>query len=78
MSLTRPIQPMPDDVAIALREAGLRPAYDARPAFQRNDYLMWIAKAARAETRAKRLAQMLDELRRGDVYMKMAWKGRGT
>lgn len=76
MTLTRPIQPMPEDVARALADADLRRAYDARPAFQRNDYLMWIAKAARTETRSKRLAQMLDELRRGDVYMNMRWRGR--
>ena len=44
------------------------------PAFQRNDYLGWIARAKRPETRAKRLAQMLDELRDGTTYMKMRWK----
>jgi uncharacterized protein YdeI (YjbR/CyaY-like superfamily) len=50
-------------------------AYDARPAYQRNDYLGWIAQAKREETKAKRLAQMLDELERGGVYMNMAWRG---
>jgi uncharacterized protein YdeI (YjbR/CyaY-like superfamily) len=64
---------MPPHVATALGEAGLRPAYDARPAFQRNDYLGWISGAKRPATRARRVAQMLDELRRGDIYMKMAW-----
>jgi uncharacterized protein YdeI (YjbR/CyaY-like superfamily) len=76
MALTRPPQPMPPEVAAALDAAGLRAAYDARPAFQRNDYLMWINKAARTETRDARLAQMLDELRAGDVYMKMRWGPR--
>ena len=75
MTLTRPLQPMPDDIASRLDAAGLRAAYDARPPYQRNDYLGWIARAKRAETREKRLAQMLDELRAGDVYMKMAWGG---
>ncbi len=75
MSLTRPIQPMPGDIATRLDAAGLRAAYDARPPYQRNDYLGWIARAKRPETREKRLAQMLDELRAGDVYMKMAWRG---
>jgi uncharacterized protein YdeI (YjbR/CyaY-like superfamily) len=75
MTLTRPLQPMPDDIASRLDAAGLRAAYDARPPYQRNDYLGWIARAKRPETREKRLAQMLDELRAGDVYMKMAWGG---
>ena len=63
---------MPDDVAGALDGAGVRHDYDDRPAYQRNDYIGWIAKAKRAETRAKRIAQMLDELRQGGVYMGMA------
>lgn len=67
----RPRYPMPDDVARALASAGLRGDYDARPAYQRNDYLGWITRAARPDTRAKRLAQMLDELREGGLYMGM-------
>lgn len=73
MTLTRPLQPMPPDIAEALDTRGMRAAYDARPPYQRNDYLMWIAAAKRPETRTKRLAQMLDELDRGGVYMKMRW-----
>jgi len=45
--------------------------YEARPFYQRNDYLGWIERAKRADTRASRIAQMLDELDRGGVYMKM-------
>lgn len=67
---------MPDFVWDALDEAGLVEAYEARPPYQRNDYLGWIGNAKRDATRRKRLQQMLDELRRGDVYMKMAWRGR--
>jgi hypothetical protein len=37
---------------------------------------MWINAGVRAESRAKRLAQMLDELRRGDADMKMPWRAR--
>ena len=74
--LKRPLQVMPDDVADTLAAHGLRAAYDARPAYQRNDYLAWIGRARRAETRERRIAQMLSELEAGDVYMKMAWKGR--
>lgn len=76
MSLTRPTQAMPADIASHLRADGLRSAYDARPPYQQNDYLGWIARAKRPETREKRIAQMLSELTAGDVYMKMAWRGR--
>ncbi len=49
--------------------------YQERPAYQRNDYLGWIAAAEREETRQQRLAQMLDELAAGGVYMGMRWNG---
>jgi uncharacterized protein YdeI (YjbR/CyaY-like superfamily) len=62
---------MPDDVQAELAAAGLVDAYAARPFYQRNDYLAWIARAKRDETRQSRLAQMLDELARGGIYMKM-------
>ncbi|HHI69711.1 MAG TPA: hypothetical protein ENJ91_01815 [Rhodobacteraceae bacterium] len=66
---------MPDFVEQALKDSGLMEAYQQRPPYQRNDYLGWISRAARDSTQQKRLLQMLDELRAGDVYMKMAWKG---
>jgi uncharacterized protein YdeI (YjbR/CyaY-like superfamily) len=71
----RPRQDMPDFVREALEERGLRAAYDARPPYQRNDYLLWINKVKRDETRLKHLAQMLDELEAGGVYMGMKWNG---
>lgn len=67
----RPINPMPADVQELLEREGLVGAYRERPHYQRNDYLGWIARAKRPETRQKRIDQMLDELRRGGVYMKM-------
>lgn len=73
MALKRPRQPMPEDIAARLAAAGLGPAYAARPPYQRNDYLAWIARAKRPETREKRIAQMLDELAGGERYMKMRW-----
>lgn len=73
-ALERPIHPMPEDVDARLEARGLREAYDARPPYQRNDYLGWIGRAARPETREKRIAQMLDELEGGDSYMGMAWR----
>ena len=73
--LVRPLQPMPDFVRLALVERGLVERYAERPAYQRNDYLMWINKAAHEETQLKRLNQMLDELEAGGVYMRMKWSG---
>ncbi len=72
----RPQNPMPDFVRSALERAGLMDRYRGRPWYQRNDYLGWIGRAKRAETRQKRLDQMLRELRAGDVYMNMAWRPR--
>lgn len=66
--------PMPTDVRTALSRESLTAAYKARPSYQQNDYLGWIARAMRPETRQKRITQMLAELRLGDVYMKMTWK----
>ena len=65
---------MPPEVERALEDAGAMAAYRARPPYQRNDYLGWIDRAKRPETKARRLQQMLDELEQGDVYMKMAWR----
>ena len=65
---------MPDLVREALESRGLIAAYYQRPPYQRNDYIGWITRAKRQETQQKRLNQMLDELEKGDVYMKMDWK----
>ena len=70
-NLTRPINPIPDFVEDALNERGLTDAYHARPAYQQNDYIGWINRAKRTETKLKRLCQMLDELQTGGVYMGM-------
>jgi uncharacterized protein YdeI (YjbR/CyaY-like superfamily) len=70
-NLKREIQPMPDDIREALIQRGLMEQYEGRPAYQRNDYLGWIARAKREATRQKRLEQMLDELATGGVYMNM-------
>lgn len=74
--LSRPRHPMPDWVREALVDTGMLEAYESRPPYQRNDYVGWITRAKREETRQKRLAQMLFELDAGDVYMKMDWKPR--
>ena len=74
-NLTRERQPMPDFVRDAIKKRGLAGKYEARPAYQRNDYLMWINEAKREGTKRSRLGQMLDELERGGVYMRMKWNG---
>jgi len=73
-TLRRPIQPMPEFVRDALNEQGLNDVYLNRPPYQQNDYLGWINRAKRQETKDKRLRQMLDELESGDRYMGMAWR----
>jgi len=75
--LSRPIHPIPPFVKTALDELGLWEAYRSRPAYQQNDYIGWISRAKRPETRLRRLDQMLEELRAGDAYMKMPYRPRG-
>jgi uncharacterized protein YdeI (YjbR/CyaY-like superfamily) len=62
---------MPEWVRRALHERDLMSAFRARPPYQRNDYLGWIARAKREQTRTSRLNQMLDELNGGRLYMNM-------
>ena len=73
--LKRAINEMPEDVRAALDQRRLGHAYRQRPPYQQNDYISWITRAKLPATRAKRLAQMLDELEAGGVYMHMSWKG---
>lgn len=77
-NLSRPIHRMPEFVEESLVERGLLEAYRARPAYQQNDYIGWINRAKRVETKRKRLAQMLDELERGDLYMKMVYRPKSS
>ena len=69
--LKRKRHPMPGYVKEALDARGLMNEYQKRPAYQQNDYLGWIEQAKKQETKEKRLAQMLEELEMGGVYMKM-------
>lgn len=73
--LKRQIYEVPEDIRAALEAHGLVDVYAARPAYQQNDYVGWITRARRAETRQKRLDQMLEELKAGGVYMRMPWSG---
>lgn len=67
----RPTHEMPDDVKAALAKNKVADDYAARPHYQRNDYLGWIGRAKGDETRGKRIAQMVAELKQGGVYMGM-------
>ena len=73
--MKREIHDVPDWVTEAIRERGVAEKYRERPAYQQNDYVGWITRPKREETRQKRLKQMLDELKAGGVYMKMQWNG---
>ena len=67
---------MPKFVCDALVETDLVDAYGERPAYQQNDYIGWITRAKRADTRDRRLIQMLDELGTGDRYMNVSYTPR--
>ena len=70
-NLTRDKHAMPKYIKQALKNNGVVSDYEMRPAYQQNDYIGWIERAKRPETKAKRLLQMIDELKSGGVYMKM-------
>jgi uncharacterized protein YdeI (YjbR/CyaY-like superfamily) len=70
--LKRPIHPIPDFVKKAIEDRGLMEDYKNRPVYQQNDYIGWINRAKRQETKQKRLNQMLDELEIGGLYMNMS------
>ena len=72
-TLKRDINPMPKKIRAALIGQGLLKLYNARPAYQRNDYLGWISRAKLEATKDKRTNQMLTELKQGDRYMRMRW-----
>ncbi|EUJ53526.1 hypothetical protein MCOL2_11030 [Listeria fleischmannii FSL S10-1203] len=70
-NLTREIYPLPDDIHVLLKNYDVLEAYKRRPDFQKNDYIGWIGRAKRKETREKRINQMLTELKEGNKYMNM-------
>ena len=74
--LKREKHKMPAFVKSALEAENLFDEYKKRPPYQQNDYIGWISRAKREETKQKRLQQMIDELQKGNVYMKMSWVGK--
>lgn len=69
--LIRKLNPMPGYKENAIKDHGVKDDYMARPAYQRNDYLGWIAHSKKEEAKKKRLNKMLQELKVGGVYIKM-------
>ena len=67
---------MPEYIIAALEQGDLWEKYNARPPYQQNDYIGWITRAKRQDTRQKRLTQMLGELQSGDAYMGMAYNAK--
>lgn len=64
---------MPGFVRSALAARNLTDAFQARPEYQQKDYLIWIHGAKLQDAKKKRLAQMLDELEKGGVFMAAPW-----
>ena len=69
----RPRSPTPDFFRDAINARGLMmPMVRVRPTSKMN-YIGWIQRAKLESTRQKHLNQMLDELKKGNVYMKVKW-----
>lgn len=64
---------MPGNVRGALAKKSLMDAFRARPDYQQNDYLKWIATASGPSARQQRLDQMLEELAKGGVFKGEPW-----
>lgn len=58
-------EPHPDFLAALEREPEARAAFDAFPPGSRREYAEWIGEAKREETRAKRIATAIAQLREG-------------
>ncbi len=65
------------EIRTLLTERGLLDLFAERPYYQRNDYLGWIYSAKMESTKAKRIEQMLEELKQGDRYMNMEYRKAG-
>ena len=74
----RPRHKMSHFMEEALKKSGLLDTFNNRPPYQRNDYTGWIESPKLEETRQKHLSQMLDELKKGNVYMKMPWRSKNN
>jgi Bacteriocin-protection, YdeI or OmpD-Associated len=64
---------MPGNVRGALAKRNLLDAFRARPDYQQNEYLKWIATASGPTMKQQRLDQMLDEVEKGALFKGEAW-----
>lgn len=60
--------PVPKHIKRALKKKGLMKTYLKRPTQQQSNYIGWIEEAGKGKEQEKRLNEMLDELKVGDVY----------
>jgi hypothetical protein len=58
---------LPSYMAQVLMEFGLMSCFNALPSYEQAGYVLWVTSAYREETRAQRLAEMLDELYTRDL-----------
>src|SRR4051812_43556158 len=66
-------QPMPGQVKGALAKRNLLDTYIARPQYQKDDYLKWVAAAAGPTEKQKRIDQLVDEIEKGNVFKGEPW-----
>ena len=54
---------VPSDLAAALEDAGVRPAFDALSYSHQREHVGWVGEAKRPATRSRRIAATVDRLR---------------
>ncbi|HSV42626.1 MAG TPA: YdeI/OmpD-associated family protein [Methanomassiliicoccales archaeon] len=65
----------PEDLRKELEDEGLLAVYEAISPSHRRAYFNWISQARRPETRAKRIAEAIEHIRRGDMPFDMTrWR----
>lgn len=60
------VETSPEFLAALDRDQGARAGYDALSPSEQRRYEVWIGMAKREDTRARRLRESLDRLRRGE------------
>ncbi len=59
-----PTEPIPADIEQALvADAAAKAAFEGLPPSHQREYLLWVSEAKRPETRARRIAGMIDRLK---------------
>jgi Bacteriocin-protection, YdeI or OmpD-Associated/Domain of unknown function (DUF1905) len=56
---------VPEDLAVALAEAGVRDAFDRLSYTHRKEYVSWVEEAKREQTRKTRIGRSVDLLKEG-------------